>query len=72
MKQMSEWEKAVRIELINRGMKINDLAAAIGKSVSHVGPVINGRVIAPPTHYAISEYLGIDDPENADASTASA
>lgn len=63
MKKMSEWEKAVRIELINRGMSINELAAAIGKSVSHVGPVINGRVVAPPTFIAISEYLGIEIPD---------
>ena len=58
---LAAWVKAVKIEMVQRDLNVSELAEAIGKTKAHTASVINGKLIAPNTASAISNYLGIED-----------
>ena len=56
---LASWMKSVKIEMIKRDLSGSDLAEAVGKTRTHTAAVINGKLIAPSTANAISDFLNI-------------
>jgi len=59
---LPRWCKDVKIQMIEKDMKVNDLADAAGLSRVYVSEIICGRRIAPEAAGKISEILGVDTP----------
>lgn len=59
---LPRWCKDVKHELIERDMKVNDLAEAVGISRVYLSEIICGRRIAPEVAERISEFLGVETP----------
>ena len=57
---MSEFEKAVRKALIDRDMKLTDLADALGISVSYVYDILNDNRKAEHQKKKIIEILELE------------
>lgn len=58
------WGKEVKKTLIDRDMKITELAEVIGLSRSHVTNIINGVFVFPEIQQRICDYLGIETKED--------
>ena len=63
------WTKAVKHELIDRDMRVSDLAAEIGRTRAHVSQVVNGKLYSLPTIADICDALGIQDPAQMETQT---
>ena len=60
-KLLAAWMKSVKIEMIKRDLDGSGLAEAVGKTRAHTAAVINGKLIAPNTANAISNFLNIQN-----------
>lgn len=58
-----QWAKDCKKELIQREMRVGDLADGLGVSREYVSTIINGRRIAPEMAKRICEFLGVTYPE---------
>lgn len=58
---MNEFEKAVRKALIDRDMKLSDLADAIGISLTYLYDILNGNRKAEHQKKKIIEILKLED-----------
>ena len=58
-RELPEWCKVAKIELLKRDMSIKELAEKIGKTREWTSAVVNGRVYSEPTMKEISDYLNI-------------
>ena len=56
-KKLSEWCKAVKIEMIKRDWSVGDLAEAVFMTREYVSAIINGRVYSAPAVKTISDVL---------------
>lgn len=59
-----EWRKEVKVQMIQRGMSQNELAAALGFTRTYISSVINGSTYSRAAIRKISGFLGIPDPES--------
>lgn len=59
---LPRWCKDVKIQMIERDMKVNDLADAVELSRVYVSEIICGRRFAPEAAGKISEILGVSTP----------
>lgn len=66
--KLSPWCKAAKITLIERDIKVNDLAEAVGYTRNYVSQILNGQKYSVKAVRAISDYLDLPD---SDGSTIS-
>lgn len=58
--EMSAWEKQIRKALIDRDMKVSDLATELGVSAAYIYDIINGSRKATEVRQKINDYLNIE------------
>lgn len=66
---MSDFEKAVRHALIDRGMTLTDLANSLDLSVGYVSDILNGNRKAEAQKARIKDFLQIKDGDDDDRKT---
>lgn len=59
MSKSPAWAIEARKALLDRGMKITDLANELGYARPYLNNVLLGSVSSPPLQKLICEYLGI-------------
>lgn len=57
-----EWCKTVRKALVDKSMRMNDLATGVGFTRDRVSLVVNGHCYDEPVIEAINKLLGIGEP----------
>lgn len=60
-KEIPYWCKMARATMILKGISVNEMASALGKSKSYISSVLSGGVVAPTMINAISDYLDISN-----------
>ena len=61
-KQMSEYEKKVRIAMTERGIRtFSELAKRLNVSVSYISDIVNYTRPATELRQKLNDYLGIGD-----------
>ena len=61
---MSEFEKAVKIALIERNMTMQDLADALGITISYVSDLIKEKRNNAQQIARIKDFLGLSDKDD--------
>ena len=61
---MSEFEKAVKIALIERNMTMQDLADALGITISYVSDLIKEKRNNAQQIAIIKDFLGLSDKDD--------
>ena len=59
-KNYSDWEKAIRHELIERNMDMKSLAKALDINTSYLYDIINDNRKATEMRQKINDFLGLD------------
>lgn len=55
-----QWAKDCKKELIQREMRVSDLANGLGVSREYVSTILSGRRIAPEMAERICTFLGVE------------
>ena len=63
-KKLPEWNKSVKIAMIQRDLTIPDVALKMKWTRQYTSAIINGRVYHKEAVVKISFYLGIEVPED--------
>ena len=58
-KKMSDWEKAIRHELLDRDMNLSDLADALGINLTYLYDILKDNRKATEMRQKINDFLGI-------------
>ncbi len=61
MAKLNEWCKLARCEMIQKDLRVDDVASGTGMSRPYVSSILNGRVTSEPGVKRISSFLGIPD-----------
>lgn len=65
-KILSDWSKAIKHEMIDRDMDVNDIAAKFHWTPQYVSALINGRIYYDEPVNRLSHYFDVEvPPENA-------
>ncbi|HCG59389.1 MAG TPA: XRE family transcriptional regulator [Lachnospiraceae bacterium] len=62
VRPLPRWCKDVRHQMIEKELKVNDLADELDISRVYLSEIIGGRRIAPDMAERISKYLGVETP----------
>lgn len=57
---MTDWEKAIRHELLDRDMNLPDLANAVGINITYLYDIMSGARKATEMRQKINDFLGLD------------
>lgn len=70
-KEFSVWLKSAKAAMIDKGLKISDVAKAVETTDNYLYGIMSGRVFSQPMIQKVSDYLGIaavEKPEKKDLS----